>query len=509
MKILLVGIYDTVTVSLAPYVLRSYAEQFPVASQFEIITKEFSIFNQSVEEMTVEIQKEKPDVVGFSVYVWNANEVFEIIPSLGAFVIIGGPHVTSIEKKLLEENPGIDAVVTGEGEIVFKELLDFFAKEKKLEDIPGITTREFHTPPRKDCVELDSIPAFYERLFREHPGVEWIGFETSRGCLMNCKYCVWSTSRKMRTYSLERVKRDLDIILNQASLKHIYFCDSNILLGRKRAKEIFSYLISRNTPKSICYEFHPDQLDDEMIERLSQLPHQEFNFGIQSVNPQVLKRMSRHFDRDVFLRTLEKVARFFSESQITVDLIYGLPGDNLEGYKASLDYAMSLEGVGRILTNPLIVLPGSGYWYEKDKYGIKLQDETSYLLKENATFTEKEMSLAREYSFYVSVLYLNRQLKKAFQAYVRSGQKGYLETLVEMMKVFFDPFVQEEFPDMIPSIREGYEKRNRVFQSVIERYDEWVEHFKQSTEHAFDRELEGYRDSFSPHYYKLKAFAGL
>lgn len=125
MKILLVGMYDTNTVSLAPHVLRSYAEQFDVFSKFEIVTKEFSIFSDTIEAMVYGIKKEKPDVVGYSTYIWNINQIVEVIKHVDAINILGGPQVTGIEKELITEHPDIDIIVTGEGETTFVELLEY------------------------------------------------------------------------------------------------------------------------------------------------------------------------------------------------------------------------------------------------------------------------------------------------------------------------------------------------------------------------------------------------
>ena len=383
-KIVLVGIYDTNTVSLAPNILKSYVEQFDISRGFEIVTKEFSIFSDSVESIIQSIREEDPDVVGFSAYIWNLNEVLEVIKYLDATVMIGGPQVTGREEKLIRENPDTDIVVTGEGEETFRELLEYFAGKRKIETIRGITTHDVKTGPREVLPDLNAIPSVYERIFDEHPDITWISFETSRGCPMGCKFCTWGYSKKMRYYALERVKRELDTILSQENIKNIYLCDSSLLLNKKRAKEILGYIINSGTDKPIRFEFSAEQLDDEIIALMSQIPNDEFNFGLQSVNENALREMGRRFNKVKFEENYRKIIDSFEESNITVDLIYGLPGDDIEGFKESLDYAISLDKVRRILTNPLIALPGSQFFREMDKYGIKLRDEKSYLVKETS-----------------------------------------------------------------------------------------------------------------------------
>lgn len=434
MKILLVGIYDTNTVSLAPHDLKSYAEQFDISSKFKIGTKEFSIFSDSVKSMIRDIKEEKPDVIGFSVYIWNINQVLDIIKHIDAIIILGGPQVTGIEEELIRENPDINIIVTGEGEVTFKELLEYLNGKKRLDEIDGITTKDIKTKPSKVMMDLNFIPPIYTHVFKKYPNISWISYETSRGCPMGCKFCTWGSSKKMRYFSLERVKRDLDIILSQDKIEYIYLCDSSILLNKKRAKQILQHIIDSGTNKSIRFEFTAEQLDDEIIDCLMQLPNNEFNFGIQSINKRALYDMGRTFNRDRFEENYHKVVKKFKESNITIDLIYGLPGDDIKGYKESLNYAISLDKVKRILTNPLIILPGSEFHREMDRYRIMLRDKKSFILKENYTFSQEEIELAKRYSFFVSVIYLNHRLRDCIKSFAEWQKKKYIETIIEFME---------------------------------------------------------------------------
>ena len=509
MKVLLVGIYDTDTVSLAPHILRSYVGQFPIASRFEIATREYSIFDSSIETIAQDIAKESPDVIGFSVYIWNIDTVLEVTKHIDAITIIGGPQVTGIEEELIRENPGIDIIVTGEGEKVFMEVLEYLAGEKSIEEIKGITTSRFKAKPCTEMLALESIPSVYERIFEEYSNIKWISFETSRGCPMSCKFCTWAYAKKMRYFPLEKVMKDLDVILSQESVKHIYLCDSNLLLNKERAKQILQYIIDSGTNISIRYEFAAEQLNDEIIELLTKLPNHEFNFGIQSTNTRALADMKRVFRRDKFEENYYKVSGKFKNSGITVDLIYGLPGDDIEGYKESLDYAISLEGVSRVLTNPLIVLPGSEFYREMNKYGIKLRDKKTYMVSENYTFSKEGIELARQYSFFVAVIYLNSRLRECIKLFAESNKKKYIETIIEFMESLSFGITQGQCPDMIPSIKEGFEQRNSVFRGVINRYDDIITSFKMFSGNEYDGLLADYKDHYSDHYYKLKRFAGI
>ena len=258
MKVMLVGMYDKTTVSLAPHVLRSYANRFDHIRRGlgdEIMTREFSIFDRPVESAVDEIKRESPDLVGFSTYIWNIREVQEVVRKIGdTKVVLGGPQLTGIEKKIIEKNPGVDFVVSGEGEIVFKELLEHLLGQRNIEEVNGITTRNIQTP-QGESVNLDEIPEFYERIFRENRDLTWINLETSRGCPFGCKFCTWGYDKKMRYFNVDRVKRDLDAILQQDEIGSIYFGDSSLLLRKDRAREILGHIIKSGRKISARYEF--------------------------------------------------------------------------------------------------------------------------------------------------------------------------------------------------------------------------------------------------------------
>ena len=414
-KVLLVGIYDKNTITLAPQMLKTYAEQFPISQKFDIQTLDLSIFSQESKEHIDRIKSKNPDIVGFSTYIWSMPSIKKILPNLQTKIVLGGPQCTGVEEELMNEFPNINYVVSGEGIVTFKELLEVFAKEKNITDVRGVSGKNFKNPSREIIKNLDSIPSPYERIFSENKGLEWIAYETSKGCPFGCKYCTWGFSKEMRYYSLQRVIKDLDTILNEKSIKKIYLCDSSILYDKERAKKILGFIRDKNPEVSVRYEFDAVHLDDELISYLVSLKNNEFNFGLQSTNPSALKTMGRRFNKKKFEQNYHKLISNSQNSKITIDLIYGLPGDNYRGYANSLDYVLTFKEVNWILTNPLIILPGSDFYKEREKYGIVLRDKESYIVSENDTFSKEDMARARKLSYLVSTIYLNKDLRLALQ----------------------------------------------------------------------------------------------
>jgi hypothetical protein len=506
-KILLVGIYDTNSVTLAPYVLASFLKKHPDMVAHSIVIKEYSIFNQDESAIVEYINdQEKPDLVGFSVYIWNFAMILRIVDQLKIKVILGGPQVTGIEVQLIKMHPAIDIIATGESEETFKEIIEYYQGSRALESINGITTINFQSPKRDALTDLDSIPSIYKDIFNKQRDISWISFETSRGCPHRCKYCTWSQSRRVRYYSVDRVKADLDIILDQPNVKEIYLCDSSILFDKDRGIAILQYIAEKKCNKSIRFEFDPIQLDKAVIAVLKDLPSHEYNFGIQSTNKEALTLIGRKFDKLRFEKNYNDLVSLVPDPKITIDLIYGLPGDNIAGYKKSLSYALGFEKVTRVLTNPLILLPGSELYKNKEVYKIKIRDESSYIVTESFSFSAKEMHDAIKCSFYIYVIFFNDRVRELVLQYARcctDTNSDVIDVLVDIMDaVPIDLTNNMGYPYTIPSASSDFEHRNNVLKHLFSNYHVFVNYLKTRLG-KLGRSLNDYENSYTEYYYKL------
>lgn len=508
-KILLIGIFDTNTVALAPEFLRSYVERFPISEAFDIRTLNLSMFTQSVDEMARLIRAEGASIVGFSTYIWNVSLVRALAERLGeSTIMLGGPQMNYVEPDFFEKNPSVDFCVVGEGEETFKELLEYFAGGRPLGSIRGIVARGLRTEERPMLVNVDDVPSPYPRIFEERRDLEWIAYETSRGCPFLCGFCTWGYGKKMRYHRQERVFADLDLLLAQPTLKRIYLCDSSILLKKDRAKAILRRVIDKNRRMVLRYEFNAEHLDDEIIDLLLELPENEFNFGVQTINPPALKVMRRPFHRNKFETNYQKMARRTERTSITMDVIYGLPGDDLEGYKKSIDYCMSFDHVKWILTNPLILLPGSDYYRDRERHGFVLRDEESYMVESTATFAKEQMEEAKRISFWVSTIFFNAKLREAIKAFARARNARTVDTVIDLFESLpFQLLDVPTYPYMVPSLARDFRHRNLAVYRVVALYPAIVEWFDEWSGGRYSEELLGWESAFVDVYYRLAGYA--
>ena len=126
-------------------------------------------------------------------------------------VIWGGVHASLMPAQTLA-NPYIDAVVVGEGEATFAELVDALRDGSPLSGIAGLQYKEggaVRTTPPRDFVELDAEPPMpyhlidVDRYRRRLFGVDHLTFNSSRGCIFRCTFC-WDPVMHQRTWRAMR-----------------------------------------------------------------------------------------------------------------------------------------------------------------------------------------------------------------------------------------------------------------------------------------------------------------
>ena len=146
------------------------------------------------------------------------------------------------------------------------------------------------------------------------------------------------------------------------------------------AYEDFSKLFSTiaevynvSTDAEITLEANPDDLTEEYLESISNLPFNRLSMGIQTFDEERLKLLNRRHTATQAIEVFERCRRFGIHN-ISIDLIYGLPGESLQDWDYDLQQALALHPE-HISAYHLIYEEGTPLWDMKQKHTVEEADE--------------------------------------------------------------------------------------------------------------------------------------
>ena len=311
---------------LALYSLRAFCTEY----RDGITIREFTV-NQERGFILRELYACRPDIIGFSCYIWNigmvtslVNDLKKLTPNL--VVILGGPEVS-----FDPVNCPADFIVKGEGEQAFSELMAYYhGKRGDLAQITGgaVDINLLRFP------YSDGVSDFADRI---------IYYESSRGCPFQCQYCLSGGIGSVRALPLERVYDELQFFLD-ARVMQVKFVDRTFNCNNERAIRIWRFLKDHdNGITNFHFEICADLLNNEALRLLKNMRKGMFQFeiGVQSTNGAVLRRICRNTDLPKLTKNVT-VLRESGNIRLHLDLIAGLPGEDYLSFGRSFNevYAM-------------------------------------------------------------------------------------------------------------------------------------------------------------------------
>ncbi|MDY2841031.1 MAG: DUF4080 domain-containing protein [Treponema sp.] len=366
MKILLVGINASYShTNLAIRTISEYIKSKNNLSDVEIA--EFTI-NQPYMELIRGIASFKADAVLFSTYIWNAELTSKIIMDLKSvlpqsLIGAGGPEYGLCAEEYLKKLNDLDFIISGEGEQTVFELLELcnslscsmdFGDNKNslkhkltghIRNVKGVYFKDlagniFYTGDRPLICDLSEIPFPYPEI--TDPDNKMYYYESSRGCPYSCAYCMSSLDKRVRFMPLERVYADLQKFLD-ANVRIVKFVDRTYNLNPERYIKIWEYILSHHNKKTMFhFEIEAEYLSSDALDFLQKVPEgvMQFEIGVQSSNPETLKSVFRSPDVTKLAENVKRIPRTIHQH---LDLIAGLPYEDMTSFGKSLDFVMSLK----------------------------------------------------------------------------------------------------------------------------------------------------------------------
>ena len=431
MKILLATLHAKYShASLALPGLAAYCRDIPGVG---ITIREWTV-NEPREHILRLVMAERADLIAFSCYIWNIEQTLRIVSDIRKIsphtrIVLGGPEASFGIFDLMHGNPAIDFVIKGEGEETFRQLVVLLMREKngrlqeRLAEIDNLFFREGSDtasgPLSRKNLELDNIPSPFEAGLVDL-SKPLIYYETSRGCPFSCAFCLSSTEGGVRTFSLERIKKDLLFLMN-SEVPQIKLVDRTFNYDAGRAGRIWEFILEHNRSSHFHFEIAADLLTDENLLTLSRVPKDTFRFeiGVQSSSASTLEQVGRTADLS---RIFANVRRLQTETAIDLhlDLVAGLPGEDYAGFLNSLQAIADLKP-DMIQIEPLKVLKGAPMRAIADREGYAYSDSPPYTILSNPWLSYDEICRVETIGRLLDLFSKHGRFAAAFRILERSG----------------------------------------------------------------------------------------
>jgi radical SAM superfamily enzyme YgiQ (UPF0313 family) len=368
--------------SLAIRFLKSFSEKdFP-----DIELAEYTI-KDPVMNIVSDLFRRKPEVIGFSCYIWNIEETIQVIQMVKKImpevkIVLGGPEVSYDTEYWMNRVQDLDFIVMGEGEETFHHLLTEIRGSQKYHFVYGLAYRkgdEVVIMPGRPKLELDKIPTPH-RFAEDLPDLSKriVYFETSRGCPFNCQFCLSSIEVGVRYFDIEQTKSDILYLIDNGA-KLIKFVDRTFNIKRDYAMEMFQFLIENHRGCVFQFEITADIMRPEVLDYLAEhAPPGVFRFeiGVQSTNDETNELVKRRQNFAKLTRTVQKVKDSGKIDQ-HLDLIAGLPMEDYDTFRKTFNDVFALRPE-ELQLGFLKMLRGTGMRNDAGKYNYIFMDHAPY-----------------------------------------------------------------------------------------------------------------------------------
>ncbi len=282
-----------------------------------------------------------PDIVFMETSAPSFLADVETMKALGGPCIAGGAHATATMAEHLDA--GFSAVIRGEYDQVISKAIGL-SREPWLA-LPGAPATE-HAPLAED---LNAVP---------YPPWDWMPMEkyndpiclgrsvtvlSSRGCTHRCEFCTIEPFHGKRNYryrSPGNVCDEIAVLIDRYKPDEVYFDDDSITLNR-------SHVIG------LCEEYHRRGFNlpfacmghatvhRDVLEAMASAGCRAYKFGVESADPEVLRRIPKDIDLEDVTRTVADCRRLGIQTHATY--LLGLPGETRESAQRTIDFALKLN----------------------------------------------------------------------------------------------------------------------------------------------------------------------
>jgi radical SAM superfamily enzyme YgiQ (UPF0313 family) len=371
-----------------------------------------------------------PDVVGLTAVTPTIDSALlaariakEIRPNTP--VILGGPHATFMDTQILNENPAVDIIVRGEGELTMLELLQNLSHSGDLQAVSGISFRKeeqvVRSPNRIYIENLDDLPRpayhYFDLNKYRSFGHAVLPILTSRGCPFQCSYCVSSrmVGKDFRPRDPNRVVDELEWLRDTYSATAFSFYDDAFTYDTQRAIRICEEIKRRRIGVPWDCQTRVDRISKDVLVKMKEAGCQLVSFGAESGCQKILDSVNKKTTIELNEKAV-KMAKKVGLS-VAMSVIIGYPGETADTLGQTFNFIRRTKPdyVYLCLATPY---PGTGFRKHLEDLGWAMSSEWGHYdmqaqVFENPLLNVDLVKTRREfYNHFYSWSYILRQSLK-------------------------------------------------------------------------------------------------
>lgn len=304
-----------------------------------------------VRQRLIELQ---PDVVGVTAItpsIYKAENILKVAKETvpHAVCVLGGVHATFMYKQVLSEAPWIDVIVRGEGEEIFRELIqcidkgEWPANRKSIEGLAYIeegddenrivANKAAPTVKDIDAINPDWTLLEWEKYIYVPLGVKVAIPNMARGCPFTCSFCSqWKFWRDYRIRDPKKVVDEIEMLVNDHGVGFFILADEEPTINRKKFIQFCEELIARGLPDKIKWGINTrvtDILrDEELLPMYREAGLVHVSLGTEAAAQLKLDR----FNKETKVEDNKRAIKLLRDADIFVEaqFIVGLENETAE-----------------------------------------------------------------------------------------------------------------------------------------------------------------------------------
>jgi anaerobic magnesium-protoporphyrin IX monomethyl ester cyclase len=381
-----------------------------------------------------------PDIIGVTSATVTYLPALEVLKAAKtavpkALTLMGGPHVTVLDREALSESSDLDIVVRGEGEQTMLELAQLVSEDNLsgISRVQGITFKKNQkinqTPDRPFMQNIDSLPRPAHHHFDVNMyklfGVNYMPIITSRGCPSACTFCLASKmcGHAFRGRSPTKVVDELEWLRDEFGAGAFAFYDDTFTFDLKRAFDICDEMQKRKITLPWDCRTRVDRVSKELLAKLKATNCQLIHFGVESGSPEMLKLMRK----GTTVELNAKAIKWAKEAGISVavSLVIGYPTETPEMLQQTIDFLYKTKP-DYVYMCEAVPYPGTELANFVKELGLEVSSNWNQYREETQIFTNTLLPLEKLeetkkafYDHYFSTAYfLKKKLKGDFYSQI-------------------------------------------------------------------------------------------